>query len=199
MDLTSAVAQPTQTPYKESISASLSQDAFLSGISLLRSEYSWKPDQDLIKRWWKQVNQLDDEWWLKAIDAYMLSDERFHPHPGHLVTLANQAQLTERVKAKEAIASVEYAKKPKTKRPTSYWRMRMRQEETMAISIRRHLYKAFDLNSENPWEMKVIPKVLTAMMDEHGLAGEGREGQLEQAEGLAAELLAEHRPVTGAA
>ena len=199
MDLTSAVAKPTQTPYKESISASLSQDAFVSGISLLRSEYSWKPDQDLIKRWWKQVNQLDDEWWLKAIDAYMLSDERFHPHPGQLVTLANQAQLTERVKAKEAIASVEYAKKPKTKRPISYWRMRMRQEEAMAISIRRHLYKAFDLDNENPYEMKVIPKVLTAMMDEHGLAGEGREGQLEQAESLAAELLAERRPVTEAA
>lgn len=199
MDLTSAVAKPTQTPYKESISASLSQDAFVSGISLLRSEYSWKPDQDLIKRWWKQVNQLDDEWWLKAIDTYMLSDERFHPHPGQLVTLANQAQLTERVKAKEAIASVEYAKKPKTKRPISYWRMRMRQEEAMAISIRRHLYKAFDLDNENPYEMKVIPKVLTAMMDEHGLAGEGREGQLEQAESLAAELLAERRPVTEAA
>mgnify|MGYP003645726912 FL=1 len=93
----------------------------------------------------------------------MLSDERFHPHPGQLVTLANQAQLTERVKAKEAIASVEYAKKPKTKRPISYWRMRMRQEEAMAISIRRHLYKAFDLDNANPYEMKVIPKVLTAM------------------------------------
>jgi len=37
------------------------------------------------------------------------------------------------------------------------------------------------------------------MMDEHGLAGEGREGQLEQAEGLAAALLAERRPVTEAA
>ena len=187
------------TPYRESISASLSQDAFLSGIGLLRSEYSWKPDQDLIKRWWKQVNQLEDEGWLQAIDTYMLSDERFHPHPGQLVTLANQAQLVERVKAKEAIASAEYAKTPKTKRPISYWCMRMRQEETMAISIRRHITKAFDLNREDPYEMKVVPKVLTAMMDEHGLAGEGREGQLEQAESLAAELLAERRPVTEAA
>ena len=199
MDLTSAVPNPTQTPYRESISAKLSQDAFLSGIALLRGEYSWKPDQDLIKKWWKQVNQLEDEWWLQAIDTYMLSDERFHPHPGQLVTLANQAQLVERVKAKEAIASAEYAKKPKTKRPISYWCMRMRQEETMAISIRRHITKAFDLNREDPYEMKVVPKVLTAMMDEHGLAGEGREGQLEQAESLAAELLAERRPVTEAA
>ena len=69
----------------------------------------------------------------------------------------------------------------------------------MALSIRRHLYKAFNLNREDHYEMKVIPKVLTAMMDEHGLAGEGREGQLEQAESLAAELLAERRPVTEAA
>ena len=187
------------TPYRESISASLSQDAFLSGIGLLRSEYSWKPDQDLIKRWWKQVNQLEDEWWLQAIDTYMLSDERFHPHPGQLVTLANQAQLVERVKAKEAIARAAYAKKPKTKRPISYWCRRMRQEEAMAISIRRHITQAFKLNRDDPYEMKVVPKVLTAMMDEHGLAGEGREGQLEQAESLAAELLAERRPVTEAA
>ena len=86
MDLTSAVANPPTTPYKESISASLSQDAFLSGIVLLRSEYSWKPEQDLIKRWWKQVNQLEDQWWLQSIDGYMLSDERFHPR--RLVTFA---------------------------------------------------------------------------------------------------------------
>ena len=198
MDLTSAVAKPT-TPYKESISAKLSEDAFLKGIGLLRSEYGWKPDQDLIKRWWKQVCQLEDEWWSQAIDRYMLSDERFHPHPGQLITLANQAQLHERVKAKEAIASAEYAKKPKSKRPISYWRMRMRQEEAMAISIRTHLFKAFRFDRENPFEMKVVPRVLTAMMDEHGLAGEGREGQLEEAESLAAELMAERRPVTEAA
>jgi hypothetical protein len=198
MDLTSAVAKVT-TPYKESISAKLSEDAFLKGIGLLRSEYGWKPDQDLIKRWWKQVCQLEDEWWSQAIDRYMLSDERFHPHPGQLITLANQAQLHERVKAKEAIASAEYAKKPKSKRPISYWRMRMRQEEAMAISIRTHLFKAFRFDRENPFEMKIVPKVLTAMMDEHGLAGEGREGQLEEAESLAAELMAERRPVTEAA
>ena len=198
MDLTSAVAKPT-TPYKESISAKLSEDAFLKGIGLLRSEYSWKPDKDLIKRWWKQVRQLEDEWWLQAIDQWMLTDTSFRPHPGQLVTLANQAQLHERVKAKEAIASAEYAKKPKSKRPISYWRMRMRQEEAMAISIRTHLFKAFRFDRENPFEMTIVPKVLTAMMDEHGLAGEGREGQLEEAESLAAELMAERRPVTEAA
>ena len=69
----------------------------------------------------------------------------------------------------------------------------------MAISIRRHITQAFKLSRDDPYEMKVVPKVLTAMMDEHGLAGEGREGQLEQAESLAAELLAERRPVTEAA
>ena len=194
MELTQAVpSAPSTPPTRSSQTSTLSEGAFKQGIGLLTGEYHWKPDAQLLKRWWRQVKGLTDEGWNHAIDSYMLGQGDFHPHPGQLVALATQYEQQQRLQEATTKARAEYKRKPKSERGAAYWGQRIRQEEQMGLRIRAHLQTKLGLNFRKPEEGVIPTRVITEMMDDEGLCGEGRIGQLQQAEEIGSRLLGDLR------
>ena len=178
---------------RSSQTSTLSEGAFKEGVAILTGEYHWKPDAKLLKRWWRQVKHLTDDGWNHAIDSFMLGQGEFKPHPGQLVALATQYEQQQRMEEATKRARAEYKRRPKHERGAAYWGQRMRQEEQMGLRIRAALRRKLDLDFRRPEEGVIPTQVITEMMDDEGLCGEGRFGQLQQAEEIGLRLLGELR------
>ena len=63
----------------------------------------------------------------------------------------------------------------------------------MGLRIRAALRRKLDLDFRRPEEGVIPTQVITEMMDDEGLCGEGRIGQLQQAEEIGLRLLGELR------
>ena len=63
----------------------------------------------------------------------------------------------------------------------------------MGLRIRAHLQTKLGLNFRKPEEGVIPTRVITEMMDDEGLCGEGRIGQLQQAEEIGWRLLGDLR------
>jgi Rad3-related DNA helicase len=199
MDLFNAIPPSKPAPQKPSKTSTsrerLSGDAFTAGMKILAVEYNREPDQDLMRTWWRQMKHLTDDEFVKAIDAYMLGPSAFHPHPGQIITLADDAIFDTRQELRD-----EARRQESTAQQDSVahgWAERVRAEQDMAGQISTHLVKNLELSRKDSADQRLIAATIKHIMrcscgeklaDQHGLcktaqglAGPGRSGQLEEA------------------
>lgn len=164
-------------------------------MKLLAGEYGREPDDAVIGMWWRQMKHLTDNEWIGALDSYLMGPSTFHPHPGQILTLANDASFDERRTQRDEARRQEYAEGQDD--AAHEWAQRLGDEYTMATEIVRHLVTTLKLSRKNRRDNNLIARTINHMMrctcgpelatqhklckTAHGLAGPGREGQLAEA------------------
>ncbi len=183
-------------PSKKSTSPErLSRDAFTAGMKILAAEYNRAAEPEVMSMWWRQIRHLSDDEFIGAIDAYFGGPSTFHPHPGQILALANEASFDATKTLRDEARRQESATQEST--AAHDWITRLREEQEMSAAIANHLNSEMQLDRRDPVDQRLVAATIKHLMrctcgpqlaSQHvlcqtarGLAGPGRTGQLAEA------------------
>ena len=172
--MTQAMQGPSLMTSTSSSKTTLSQDAFKAGVKVLMSEYSWKPDEEQLRQWYRSLGWLTDDAWMNAIDNWLLSNSEWRPKPGQLLQMARQMtprQEHERKQRQEAQQAERKAhgQAVNGEQLKRDWPKVMEQEKAMSCAVRRAILAHLRLGYKKPEDIKIVLDTIDLMTIEKAM------------------------------
>ncbi len=150
----------------------LSQEGFKAGIKVLMAEYSWKPDEEQLRQWYRTLGWISDDAWMNAIDNWLLGDSEWRPKPGQLLKMAQQTTPREQA-MKEQQKKEEAARKREEDRNakpvTRNWPKILKDEEQMSHQVRRAILGHLGITPKTPGAIKIVMDTIHLMTMEQAM------------------------------
>ena len=172
--MTQAMQGPSLMTSTSSSKTTLSQDAFKAGVKVLMSEYSWKPDEEQLRQWYRSLGWLTDDAWMNAIDNWLLSNSEWRPKPGQLLQMSRQMtprQEHERKQRQEAQQAERKAhgQAVNGEQLKRDWPKVMEQEKAMSCAVRRAILAHLRLGYKKPEDIKIVLDTIDLMTIEKAM------------------------------
>ena len=162
----------TSTSAKRGSGNKLSQEGFKAGIKVLMAEYSWKPDEEQLRQWYRTLGWISDDAWMNAIDNWLLGDSEWRPKPGQLLKMAQQTTPREQA-MKEQQKKEEAARKREEDRNakpvTRNWPKILKDEEQMSHQVRRAILGHLGITPKTPGAIKIVMDTIHLMTMEQAM------------------------------
>ena len=172
--MTQAMQGPSLMTSTSSSKTTLSQDAFKAGVKVLMSEYSWKPDEEQLRQWYRSLGWLTDDAWMNAIDNWLLSNSEWRPKPGQLLQMARQMTPRQEHERKQRQAEQQAERKAHGQAVNGEqlkrdWPKVMEQEKAMSCAVRRAILSHLRLGYKKPEDIKIVLDTIDLMTIEKAM------------------------------
>ena len=162
----------TSTSARRGSGNKLSQEGFKAGIKVLMAEYSWKPDEEQLRQWYRTLGWISDDAWMNAIDNWLLGDSEWRPKPGQLLRMAQQTTpreqaMKERQKKEDAARKREEDRNVKP--VTRNWPKILKDEEQMSHQVRRAILGHLGITRKTPGAIQVVMDTIHMMTMEQAM------------------------------